>query len=378
LILFTENSPLSGMLVRGFSYLKAMQIDQARDIRKGETLDQNQLNRYLQTNLENFGPITAIKQFPGGYSNLTYLVQTPGQEYVLRRPPFGANIKSAHDMGREFRVLSLLQGYYQAAPKPLIHCEDEVVIGAPFYMMERVKGVIMRPSNPPRPLPSSKMMRRISEAAIDNFVVLHGFDLETTGLKDLGRPEGYTQRQVEGWTRRYERAKTDELREMQEIAEYLLAEIPADPPPSFIHNDYKYDNIVLDPEQLDHILAVLDWEMATVGNPLMDLGTSLSYWVEPKDHPALHMFNLTALPGNLNRLEVVERYEEKSGRSTGKVGYYFIYGCYKLAVIIQQIYARYVKGYTQDKRFAELGEVVRACATQGSKALQHQRIYDLN
>lgn len=354
-----------------------MQLDQAKEIRKGETLDIQQLGQYLSQQVPEFTLPITIRQFPGGYSNLTYLIKTPDKEYVLRRPPFGANIKSAHDMGREYRVLSTLSGIYAAIPSPVIYCEDESVIGSPFYMMERVKGIILRPSQPPSPLPEPALMRRISESTIDNLVLLHSLELEKSGLIQLGKPAGYTQRQVEGWIRRYHRAKTDEVPAMDAIEEYLSSELPADPTPTFIHNDYKYDNLVLDPVYNDRIIAVLDWEMATVGNPLMDLGTSLSYWVEPKDPPALHMFNLTALPGNMNRLEVIERYHLKSGRSLEQIDYYFIYGCYKLAVIVQQIYARFVKGHTKDPRFAALGQVVKACSDQGLRAIKQGRIYDL-
>ncbi|MFK7924558.1 MAG: phosphotransferase family protein [Bacteroidia bacterium] len=355
-----------------------MQVDQAKEIRKGEQLDQVKLAEYLSTSLENFSGIDQVKQFPGGYSNLTYLIIAGKQQYVLRRPPFGANIKSAHDMGREFRVLTALEGLYEAIPKAVAYCEDEDVLGAPFYVMERVEGIILRPSNPPKPIPSPDMMRKISIATVDNLAKLHQLEIEKSGLSKLGKPEGYTQRQVDGWIRRYQKAKTDEVPAMDEIAEYLQSEIPSNTETTFIHNDYKYDNIVLDAERLDHILAVLDWEMATVGNPLMDLGAALSYWVEAKDSPALQMFNLTHLPGNLNRMEVLERYSKQTARSVDNIDYYFVFASYKLGVIIQQIYARYVKGHTKDPRFAMLGHVVEACATQGQKAMKLGRIHDLN
>ncbi|MEL6590663.1 MAG: phosphotransferase family protein [Bacteroidota bacterium] len=355
-----------------------MQIDQAKDIRQGEQFELQALQNYLNQHLADFGNITDVRQFPGGYSNLTYLIKTDQREYVLRRPPFGANIKSAHDMGREYRVLKTLEGHYEAIPEAVLYCEDAEVLGAPFYLMERVKGVILRPSNPPKPLPSPELMRKISVATVDNLAKLHSLELEQSGLLQLGKPEGYTQRQVEGWIRRYQKAKTDEVADMDAIAEYLQSELPEQTQVSFLHNDYKYDNLVLDPEQLDRIIAVLDWEMATVGNPLMDLGAALAYWVEPKDSPALQMFNLTALPGNLNRQEVVSRYAERSAHSVDNISYYFVFACYKLGVIVQQIYARYVKGHTQDPRFANLGYVVQACGQQGRKAIELGRIYDLN
>ena len=351
-------------------------LDQAKAIRQGEQLNAEQLTAYLQAALPDFSGISELQQFPGGYSNLTYLLRSGESEYVLRRPPFGANIKSAHDMGREYRVLSLLKGHYDKIPQPILHCTDESVIGSPFYLMERVKGVILRPSRPPKPLPSPETMRAISEAIIDNLVDLHSLDLEKTGLIELGKPEGYTERQVSGWIRRYEKAKTDEVPEMDQLAEWMQSNLPTPPAPAFIHNDFKYDNLILDPQDLSQVKAVLDWEMSTVGNPLMDLGTSLAYWVEKTDSPALHMFNLTALPGNLTRREALERYAEKSGRDTSDMLFYFAYACYKLAGIIQQIYARYVAGHTKDPRFAALIYVVRACAETGTKALKAGRVHD--
>ncbi|MEL7531348.1 MAG: phosphotransferase family protein [Bacteroidota bacterium] len=355
-----------------------MQLDQAKEIRKGEQLDEQKLSAYLTSSLEQFQGIDHIKQFPGGYSNLTYLIVSGNKQYVLRRPPFGANIKSAHDMGREYRVLEALAGSYEAIPKALLYCEEDAVMGAPFYLMERVEGIILRPSSPPKPKPSPEMMRKVSIATIDNLAKLHQLEIHDSGLINLGKPDGYTQRQVDGWIRRYQRSKTDEVPEMDQIAAYLQSEIPSQTETTFIHNDYKYDNIVLDPERLDHILAVLDWEMATIGNPLMDLGTTLSYWIGADDSPALQMFNLTNLPGNLNRQEVLERYVEQTGRSVENIDYYFVFACYKLGVIIQQIYARYVKGLTKDPRFAMLGHVVKACGDQGQKAMKLGRIYDLN
>ncbi|MEM7656438.1 MAG: phosphotransferase family protein [Bacteroidota bacterium] len=351
-------------------------LDQASNIRNGEELPLEALNAYLSQQLESFEGISALKQFPGGYSNLTYFLQSGDQEYVLRRPPFGANIKSAHDMGREYKVLSHLKGHYDKIPMPFLHCEDEAIIGAPFYLMERVQGVIMRPSRPPKPLPEPSLMRGISESIIDNLVALHALDLEETGLGKLGKPEGYTERQVSGWIRRYQKAKTDDIPAMDQLSEYMEGNLPEAPAPAFIHNDFKYDNLVLDPEDLTQVKAVLDWEMSTVGNPLMDLGTSMAYWVEKTDSPALHMFNLTALPGNLSRLEALERYAEKSGRDLSDILFYFVYACYKLAVIIQQIYARYVAGHTKDPRFAALIHVVQACSDTGVKALQYGRIHD--
>ncbi|MCB0546523.1 MAG: phosphotransferase family protein [Phaeodactylibacter sp.] len=354
-------------------------LDQAADIRKGEELDRGRLERYLQQHWAGFKALNAIRQFPGGYSNLTYLLESSEGEYVLRRPPFGANIKSAHDMGREYRVLSALEGIYDKIPRPALYCEDEAVIGAPFYIMERVKGVILRGGVQKKIPLEPALMRSVSEAAVDNLAILHQIDIHATGLASIGKPEGYIGRQVEGWIKRYYQAETDSITSMDELAEWMRKNQPADGPAGLIHNDYKYDNLVLRESQLSHILALLDWEMATVGDPLMDLGTSLAYWSEPYEAQMMPLAagNLTWLPGNLTRAEVVERYAAQSGRAVNNPLFYYAYGAFKIGVIIQQIYARYKKGHTQDKRFANLIEGVRFFGQLGRRALDKGRISGL-
>ncbi|MFT6971327.1 MAG: aminoglycoside phosphotransferase (APT) family kinase protein [Roseivirga sp.] len=345
-------------------------IDKAKEIRKGEGLDLSKLTDYLTDHLDGFSGSIEVSQFPSGFSNLTYLVKDGENEYVLRRPPFGANIKGAHDMNREFRVLSALKPVYSKVPKPVLFCDDQTVMDADFYMMERVKGVILR-SLPPKDLAlTPTVMRSISEACIDNLADLHTMDLKAAGLTDFGKPDGYTQRQVEGWIGRYYKAETDQLESMDQVAGWLQKNIPAQKYVSFIHNDYKYDNLVLNPEKLDDIIAVLDWEMSTVGNPLMDLGTSLAYWAQAEDSEALKPFSLTWLPGNYTRSELVNRYEEKTGFDLSDQVFYYVFGAFKIGVIIQQIYARYKKGYTQDPRFANLIYAVKACGANAAKALE--------
>ncbi|MFT6214806.1 MAG: aminoglycoside phosphotransferase (APT) family kinase protein [Roseivirga sp.] len=345
-------------------------IDKAKEIRKGEGLDLSKLTDYLTDHLDGFSGSIEVSQFPSGFSNLTYLVKDGENEYVLRRPPFGANIKGAHDMNREFRVLSALKPVYSKVPKPVLFCDDQTVMDADFYMMERVKGVILR-SLPPKDLAlTPTVMRSISEACIDNLADLHTMDLKAAGLTDFGKPDGYTQRQVEGWIGRYYKAETDQLESMNQVAGWLQKNIPAQKYVSFIHNDYKYDNLVLNPEKLDDIIAVLDWEMSTVGNPLMDLGTSLAYWAQAEDSEALKPFSLTWLPGNYTRSELVNRYEEKTGFDLSDQVFYYVFGAFKIGVIIQQIYARYKKGYTQDPRFANLIYAVKACGANAAKALE--------
>jgi len=350
-------------------------IDKARKVREGEGLDLGVLGGYLSEHAPEVGEIVEVLQFPGGYSNLTYLLKgKDGGEYVLRRPPFGAKIKSAHDMGREFRVLSALKPIYAKVPKPIVHCEDEEVLGAPFYVMERVKGVILRQRVPKGIEMTTELMRSISEAVIDNLVDLHALDVYKHDLVGMGKPEGYVERQVEGWIRRYYKAQTDDIKAMDMLAEWMRANRPADIQPSMIHNDYKYDNVVLNPSNLGEIMAVLDWEMATVGDPLMDFGTTLAYWAEEKDHPFLKGFSLASFKGNLTREEVVVRYAERSGRDVSNILFYFAYACFKIGVIGQQIYARYKKGYSKDPRFGGLIHLVKACAQTGSLAVKKGRI----
>jgi aminoglycoside phosphotransferase (APT) family kinase protein len=348
--------------------------DKAITPRDGEAPDVNKLKDYLSSLLPGFDGELTIEQFPGGYSNLTFLLKTANKEYVVRKPPKGAAIKSAHDMSREFNVLTALKPVYKSIPSPILFCDDETVAGSPFYIMERVKGVILRNKVPKGMELSPAVMKSISESAVDNLAALHTIDIEATGLVSMGKPGGYTQRQVEGWTKRYIAAETDNIEAMTKTAEWMQLNTPQDGAPAFIHNDYKYDNLVLDPENLSSIIAVLDWEMATVGNPLMDLGTSLGYWGEANDSDALKPFNLTWLPGNLSREEVVQRYARAKGVDIPDMLFYYVFGSFKIGVIVQQIYARYKKGFTKDERFAGLIHVVRACAHNAQEAIKYKRI----
>ncbi len=349
-------------------------IDKAVAARDAEVPDNYKLKNYLASHLPGLEGELVIEQFPGGYSNLTFLLKVSGREYVLRKPPHGANIKSAHDMGREFNVLTALKPVYKPIASPILYCDDLTIIGSPFYIMERVRGIILRNRVPKGMELTPPIMKSISESAIDNLAALHSIDLDTTGLINLGKPEGYIQRQVEGWIKRYVAAETDNIEGMNKTAEWMQANKPDDAEPAFIHNDYKYDNLVLDPENLNKIIAVLDWEMATVGSPLMDLGTSLGYWGEATDSDALKPFNLTWLPGNLTREEVVNRYVAAKTIAVPDMVFYYVFGSFKIGVIVQQIYARYKKGLTSDARFASLLQVVQACAINAQHAIRFKRI----
>ncbi|MDQ7052137.1 MAG: phosphotransferase family protein [candidate division KSB1 bacterium] len=351
-------------------------LDQPAPVRPGEELDAQRLAEYLQAQLPGLTGELEVQQFPKGFSNLTYLLRIGERELVLRRPPFGANIKTAHDMSREYRILTHLIRVYPKVPKPLLYCDDPAILGAPFYVMERVQGVILRPHWPAEQAPAPELMARIADSFVETFVELHAVDYRAAGLDDLGRPQGYVRRQIEGWTERYQKAKTDDIPEMEQVARWLVEHIRGESGASLIHNDFKYDNLILHPQDWSQVLAVLDWEMATLGDPLMDLGTSLGYWLDPDDPPELQKLQLspTLLPGNLTRTELVQRYAQKSGRNVDDVVFYYAYGLFKLAVIIQQIYYRYKKGFTRDSRFARLIDGVRGCAMMAVAAIQKKRI----
>jgi aminoglycoside phosphotransferase (APT) family kinase protein len=346
-------------------------LDQAEAVRQGEQLDVARLEAYLLDHLSAARRPLQVDQFPSGYSNLTYLLRLGEQELVLRRPPFGANIHSAHDMGREYKVLSGLWSVYPRVPRPLLYCTDESVIGAPFYVMQRVSGVILRAGKQREQRFPPEIFRRLSINFIHNLAEIHALDIHAAGLADLGRPAGYGARQISGWSKRYRAAQTNEIPGVEAAIDWLPNHLPPEPAPALIHNDYKYDNVILSAEEPTVIRAVLDWEMCTVGDPLMDLGTTLGYWIEPEDPPALQaMFGITTAPGNLNRRQLVEEYGVASGHPVDHLLFYYVYGLFKIAGIIQQIYHRYRQGHTQDERFARLLPVVQAYGTMITEALE--------
>ncbi len=352
-------------------------LDQPGPIRQGEELDVARLEEYLLAKLpDSHAPLT-IEQFPSGYSNLTYALNLGQRKLVLRRPPFGNQVKSAHDMGREYRVLTRLCAVYGPAPRPYLYCDDAAVIGDEFYVMERRCGAVLRgPQAPPELASNPDLAGKLCESFIDNLARLHTLDYRAAGLDDLGRPAGYVERQVTGWTKRYANARTDEVKSIEQLAAWLADNRPAERQPALIHNDYKYDNIMLDPDNLTHIVALLDWEMATVGDPLMDLGTALAYWIEPSDPEPrrLGAFGPTMLSGSLSRRELVSRYAQATGFEIPVPLFYYCFGLFKLAVIVQQIYARYVRGHTKDERFSQLNQMVAALGMAGTEAIASGRI----
>ncbi|MEM6319370.1 MAG: phosphotransferase family protein [Bacteroidota bacterium] len=353
--------------------------DKAVAVRKGEELDKVALKQYFDEHLPQFSGDLNIKQFPGGASNLTYAVDIGDKRLVLRRPPFGPKIKSAHDMSREYKLFSSLIDSYSKVPKPLLFCEDESIIGREFYVMERVEGVILRAGMPNEMHPNPELMNKIAHSLVETMVELHQVDYEAVGLGNLGKPKGYNERQVTGWTKRYFNAKTDEVPEIEKVSYWLANNLLPESDSCLIHNDYKYDNVVLDSSDWSKIIAILDWEMCTLGDPLMDLGTSLCYWTNPNDPDWIKKISLspTTLPGNPTRGEIAEIYAKISGRNLDNIIYCYVFGLFKIAVVIQQIYKRYKTGHSTNPKFAHMNHAVKGLSVMAWQAVQKNRMEDL-
>ncbi len=286
--------------------------DRPGPMRAGEELNRATLEPFLRSQFPDEHGYIEFKQYPAGHSNLTYSVKFGAREIVLRRPPYGSEVKSAHDMSREYRVLSKLHAAYSPAPEVFLYCEDESIIGAPFYLMQPMHGIILRRDPPAAMDFSAASARQLCEAFVSNLAELHRLDYNAIGLGALGNPEGYLDRQLKGWTERYHRSKTHEHAEIKRLVEWMTARRPSSGRPALIHNDYKFDNVVLDPREPTKIIGLLDWEMCTIGDPLTDLGTLLAYWVEETDPAELKAMRWgpTNFPGSLRRIEIVQLYRE--------------------------------------------------------------------
>ena len=337
-------------------------------VRESERLDWESLGAYLRARLpETVGadvdlslPLT-VEQFPGGHSNLTYLLRFGPVEFVMRRPPFGPVPPKAHDMAREFRILRALHPVFPLAPRPYLLCEETGVVGSVFYLMERRRGLVVRAEEPPELEGRPAERRRASAALVDALADLHAVDVRAHGLDSLGKPAGFVERQVRGWAERWQRSRTGELAEMDGLAAWLAERLPPDPArPTLVHGDYKLDNVMLDAADVGSVVGVFDWEMSAVGDPLVDLGILLGYWVhtaaavERRDTVSA----VTNREGWFTRAEVLERYGARAGADLSGVGFYEVFAVFKLAVVLQQIFFRYRRGQTDDPRFAALGERV--------------------
>jgi aminoglycoside phosphotransferase (APT) family kinase protein len=347
--------------------------EDSRDVR--EPLDWVRLAAYLREHLApsclpglDLSREMTVEQFSGGHSNLTYLVRFGECELVLRRPPFGPLPATAHDMAREHRWLAALHPVFPQAPRPYHVCDDVRVVGTMFYLMERRRGLVVRHQEPPALADRPDVRRRVSVALVDALVALHTIDVTRHGLSALGKPAGFVGRQVRGWTERWHRSKIADVPEMEALAGWLPPHVPPDPErPSVVHGDFKLDNVMLDPSDLSRLVAVLDWEMCALGDPLVDVGILLAYW--SRNEPSEHRDALTPVtdrPGWLTRDEIVERYAIGSGRDVSSIRFYETFALFKVAVVIQQIFSRYAGGQTDDPRFARFDLRVAHLARQAA------------
>ena len=332
------------------------------EVRAGEQLDWSRVEDYLRAHIPAIDEGTiAARQFPSGASNLTYLVRIGTWEGVLRRPPFGPIPPKAHDMQREANLLRCVHPVFSLAPAIYLFCDDLDVMGVPFYMMERRRGMVLDDTFPSGCTPTSELCQRISTSVVDTLVQIHAIDWQTVGLSGFARPTGFLGRQVKGWIERYIRAWTDDIPEAEALMCWLVEHTPVDAAPTLIHNDFKLNNILMNAQDLAQPVAVLDWEMATIGDPLFDLAITLAYWMQSDDPEELRSLipTVTTWPGFISRVQFMERYSAQSGRDLSSMHFYMTFAYFKLAVILQQIYVRWRRGQTQDERFSVFGSHVR-------------------
>ncbi|WP_174733346.1 phosphotransferase family protein [Mesobacillus harenae] len=333
-------------------------------IRKGEELNERLLEELLRRKLPDLSNEQMImEQFSAGSSNLTYLIRIGKWEGVLRRAPLGPVNTKAHDMNREFRVLRAISPVFKLAPKPYFFVEDEKVIGAPFYLMERLNGVLLEAALPDKKDGTETVYRKISNTMVDTLVKLHKIDYKNTELVKITRPEGFLERQVKGWIGRYKNVETNHVPGMEQLIKWITMNMPVSQEPTFIHYDFHLKNILFSNQDISRISAVLDWEMSTVGDPLTDLASALVLWHENGD-PDFFKFQkgtspITTRTGFISRQEFIEAYSVKSGRDVSKMNYYIVFGYFKHIVIMQQMYYRWKKGQTKDIRFEKLDVFVK-------------------
>ncbi|WP_127347874.1 phosphotransferase family protein [Pseudidiomarina mangrovi] len=327
--------------------------DQAGQVRSGEELPVAQLQQWLQQQLPELSGEMQVSQYSGGASNWTYRLQFANADLILRRPPAGTKAKSAHDMGREYRIQKALKPVFAAVPEMLLYCQDESIIGAEFYVMERIAGIIPRKNMPRDVTLSEQQTRQLCQNALDTLIQLHQVDIEQAGLSDLAKGAGYTQRQVSGWSERYGKAKTWNVPSGKGIMAWLQANMPNRERICMTHNDFRFDNLVLDPSDPTHIIGVLDWELATLGDPLMDVGNMLAYWIQADDDAVARSTRRqpTHLSGMFTRKQVIDYYCKAMNVSARDFSFYEVFGLFRLSVIAQQIYYRYHHGQTNNPAF---------------------------
>lgn len=344
------------------------------EIRSGEQLDWTKVEQYLRTHIPGIAAGTwEVRQFPSGASNLTYLVRIGEWEGVLRRPPFGPVPPKAHDMQRESDLLARIHPFFPLAPRPYLFCGNLEIMGVPFYIMERRKGIVLDDTFPPTTEVTPDLCRRLSETVVDTLVEIHAIDWQAAGLATFGHPTGFLERQLKSWIERYIRSQNDESPTVTSLTRWLVEHIPTSPAPTLIHNDFKLNNMVMDTHDLARPVAVLDWEMTTIGDPLFDLAISLCYWVQSDDPTELQALlpTITRLPGFMSRSELMERYAQKSGRDLSSMHFYLTFAYFKLSVILQQIYIRWLRGQTQDQRSAIFGSHVHTLINHATQLASH-------
>lgn len=331
-------------------------------VRNGEELDRTRLESFLRARLPDLPAGTLeITQFPTGHSNLTYNLQIGSWEAVLRRPPLGPLAPKAHDMEREYTILKELHPHFALAPKPFLFTKDTSLVGSPFFIMERKHGVVLDTDFPDGMQVTPQACRRLSQAMVHQLVNLHAIDHTQTALAQMTRPEGFMTRQVQGWNSRYERAKTRQVRGVDELMKWLTQHTPVESGSAVIHYDYKFNNAMFTPDLL-HMVGLFDWEMTTVGDPLADVGAAMSYWIQADDPDLLKLGlgkpPVTVHDGFMTRRQFIEAYGQQSGRDVSHIHFYLTFAYFKLAVIVQQIFARWKAGQTQDPRFAQMDKTV--------------------
>lgn len=351
-------------------------IDVGSSVRNGEELDTRAVGNWLIEHGEEISGPVNVTQYSGGASNWTYRLKYENADLILRRPPQGTKAKSAHDMSREYHVQRALAEFYPVVPEMLLLCQDESVIGCDFYVMKRIEGIIPRANLPKEINLDETQIRELCTNFIDKLIELHQVPHNGTDLEKLGKGEGYCQRQVDGWDTRYEKAKTLNVPSFKYVRQWLKDHVPSDSKTCVIHNDWRFDNIILDVENPTKIIGVLDWEMATLGDPLMDLGAALAYWVEDSDNAIFKATRRqpTHLKGMFTRAEVVEYYLNKIGLKTDNWTFYEVFGIFRLAVIAQQIYYRYYHKQTNNPAFKDFWIVIHALHIRALKRIGLQKI----
>ncbi|MDB5987298.1 MAG: aminoglycoside phosphotransferase [Nevskia sp.] len=355
----------------------AAPLDQPGRMREENVFDPARILPFLKSQIPDLvdAPLE-LQQFPGGASNITYLLKIGTRELILRRPPAGAKARSAHDMSREVRVLAALAPHFPC-PRPLAYCEDESLIGSTFFVMEKIRGIILRRDLPNGVQYDPAHARRLCLNLFDTLLKLHSLDYQAIGLGDLGKPQGYVERQISGWCERFEKVWTDDVPRYETVMAWLKRHMPPDSPrPGLIHNDYRFDNVVLSPDDEETIIGVLDWEMCTVGDPLMDLGSTLAYWIQADDPAPLQTVRMqpSNLPGMLSRDDVMRHYCERSSRQIDNFDFYYVFGQFRLAVIAQQIYYRFKLGQSNNPRFEAFGLFVSVLSNVAEQVISRSKL----